>query len=174
MVASILFIAIGIVAIFIAIKGLFNNNKVTYITGVFFILLGILILIAIYLNNDFILACVLGISGGSVFFAVPIYNVYCIFNCNKSINGMFLGSNQYRGRSAPIFSYKYENKVYKTQSQQIFAKRKVDKKYKKGREYKVYINEKNPNVVIVTKRIGFGDILMFIMGTLCMCVPILI
>lgn len=100
--------------------------------------------------------------------------------CTKEIKGTFIGSNMYKGYSgysvsekyAPIFKYTYNDCIYEQQSFQVFSKRKI-MKFEYGKQYIIYINEKNPKRFIVEKKFEFIDLIILIFGILFILVGLL-
>lgn len=121
---------------------------------------------------------VLAIGMGLMFFLIGIYTGIAKFIlCRKKVSAIFIEAVAYRsGRGqvvyTPKFSFRYNGRNYCNTSGETHSARKIERKYKNGETYSIYINPKNPNNIRANSRIGGTSLLLMGMGLLFLWFPL--
>lgn len=90
--------------------------------------------------------------------------------CNYKISAKYMGPYAYtiKGHTSytPSFSFEYHGVVYSNTSGEVFSKRKLEKKFQIGEEYEIYIDPKEPNSLLINRRIGISWLFCMLLGML--------
>ena len=177
MVVGIMFIFLGVILILVTAKGMSLDNKTTYIIGGLFLTVGILLIIFDFIDySNGMLVCIGG-SVGSLFIWAGTRSIYKTFRCTMKIEATYMGSSSYTNTKGvttytPKFRFRINNRQYEKTSGEFFSKRYIEKKYKTGYTYKIYVDPKNPNEFVTRKRLSLMEINLLVMGLLFIWVVI--
>lgn len=177
---SFLCIGVGILLFVLDGKALVKIGAIC--SGVSFSILGILIALTDFVEERF--GCgeqyagfVIGLGIGILMIAAGIFNITKRFLCNRKVEGTYLGANRQQSRSMvqyiPRFSFSFQGKTYENTSGETYSRRKINRKYEAGKQYPIYVSEKNPNMFRTKQGIQPGDILLILLGLLFALAPFL-
>ena len=98
--------------------------------------------------------------------------------CNRKISATFQGAQTYtvgvHTAYTPVFDFQYEGSHYSNTSGETFSKRKIQKKYRTGEQYDIYIDPRNPNSFCVRKKMEGTDLLLVLLGLLFIWAALLV
>lgn len=177
MLIGILLVSLGILSFFAAIKGMSINNKVSYVIAAMLCIVGALVCIFDFIDySNGMLVCIGG-SVGSLFIWAGTRSIYKTFRCTMKIEATYMGSSSYTNTKGvttytPKFRFMIKNRQYEKTSGEFFSKRYINKKYKTGYTYKIYVDPKNPNEFVTRKRLSLMEINLLVMGLLFIWVVI--
>lgn len=173
-----LYIFLSIYFLRSAIKEKNTYKKVImFISSALFILASILIICGILFDNIGVMIFGFITPLGLFLSLMSVELIVRYLKCNSLLIGEYCGLkfvNRYRGNEtySPVFSYSYNGRKYKTNSFCNYTKRKLEKKYKKGNEYEIYINPEHPEDVVSKDMFPFNifittiaSLIFIIMGT---------
>ena len=120
------------------------------------------------MNFIILLAIIIGV----ILICLIIFMQYLKSKCTTEVIGEFVKINTYisygNGSSntsyAPVFKYKFNNTTYEKQTFQTFSKKYIEKNFLVGKNYTIYINEKNPKTFIIEKKSQPSDWLILLLG----------
>ncbi len=171
MIPGILFILVGMALLILTYKGYATSSIGAVLTGSYMLIFGIVLCIAIYLENDTMAAFTVGLGVGLLFLGLGAMNIFRVFACSKKIEGTFRGAAPFSDKNgvtlyAPIFEYMIDRRKYQSQCGATYRKKYLQKRYSVDGTYHIYINPKNPQVFVIKKRIPFTTWLLLFMGFL--------
>ena len=128
--------------------------------GIFLVLNGGVLGYAVLFNIDVLIAYWIIISCTVMLLCIPLYNLYLILICNQKIKAVCIGYDVRSGKRTtiyytPIFKYEYLNEVYTSKLSTITMAKKLYKKFATEQVYEIFINEKKPTSLRVTKTLGW-------------------
>lgn len=139
----------------------------SYAIGIGMVLWGAAVLLLSYWNSHYGMQFMMA-SVGVLMVWLGILMAVKTLQCKQSVPAVLLDYNfeYYRGRqtSYPVFRYSYEGKNYQNRSAQGLSKRRAQKRYEIGQTYDLYINEKDPNYCVVSRRIQWVEVLCLLIG----------
>lgn len=95
-----------------------------------------------------------------------------LFCCRRKITGTFLEVKRvcysaYRNRQSyvPVFQYHVEGRRYRGGSEESYLRKgRLEKYYKNGQEYPIFVSVKNPRVFVLKRRPFLTDIMQQLTG----------
>lgn len=176
MVIGIAFLIIGIIVI--ALRKSSINTAAATIAGVIAIALGVLFILGgLGRLNRFGKVLMIWLLAGSVGI-MALYSgcrhLYIkIFCCRRKMMGTFLdikrhsAIHQYRHSYTLEFQYRVDGRQYQKESEETYYNRdRLEKYYKNGQEYPIFISVKNPKIFVVKRRIFFAEVMVLFTGIL--------
>ncbi len=108
---------------------------------------------------------------GFFLLTVGIWAVYTTVSCKKEIVGIYIKSNAYRSAKAqssyaPVFRYIVAGQAYEQQSLQSFSREYVQTNFECGKEYSIFVKEKNPRRFVIRQKVQISHILIILCGVL--------
>lgn len=89
-------------------------------------------------------------------------------SCRTEIFGTFAGhrtvSVKLTAKFTPVFRYMFKSEEYEQQAFESLSKRKAEK-FVCEEKYRLYINENNPRIVVISRKIQFSECLLMGIGT---------
>lgn len=168
-------ISIGLLFFFLKMKGMALATRAVCNVGIYACLWGALTIAASMANSAYE-GWIFAEGFGGMFLLLGIYQGFVkAVVCREKAAAVYLGA-KLRGTGVgtyyePLFSFKYQNRQYQRTTGEIFRRRKLKKRYQAGREYTIYINPQNPNI-ICTKRYPSGaSVLMICLGIVYLATP---
>ncbi|WP_028044362.1 hypothetical protein [Candidatus Stoquefichus massiliensis] len=176
---GLIFLCLGIVCLFLIYKKMALLQNTAMIISVYFIILGLALILADMYLLDKDKMKVMGIGIGLIFIWYAIHSLYCMIKCCVKITGTYIGSQAYTSskgivRYAPIFEYTYLGYHYQTQSFQSFSAYYIDKHFTPYENYFIYIDPNHYRRILVKHKLQMFDIFMFIFGLLFIICPFMI
>lgn len=107
---------------------------------------------------------------------------YLKSKCHKKIEATYLKCNTYISGTgghglitqyAPVFKYRFNGKEYEKQTFQTFSKKAI-KDLIVGKNYIILINEKNPKIFILNKKLEIAEIIILLLGIFFILTGILV
>lgn len=170
---GILIITFGLLFLSCLIQGYAANQNGVKFMFVFCMIWGGLLLLKPIMSE--LLKCrdygvyvfVLGFS--LMFLLLGIYTgIIKIKQCTEKITATYEGSVAYRSKSithyTPQFCFQYRGRTYHNTTGELFTKRKINKKFIVKNQYQIYLNPHNPYMICVRRRMGWGALLMILIG----------
>lgn len=151
--------------------------KVPGITGAVMAVFGILVIWEeIWGVNDIGRLLMVWLLGGSIGF-MCLYSGFAhmyikLFCCRRKVMGTFLEVKRayqpmHRSRRSyvPVFQYHIDGRQYRKESEEhYFRKGRLEKYYKRGQEYPIFVSVKNPRVFVLKRRPFLTDIMQQLTG----------
>lgn len=157
------------------LKGYAQNVKGVIVCIAFTFVWGILLSLDPYIaeHTGFVNKYrVIVFAGGvtSIFLLIGIYNaVNQLFRCKLKVEGTYLGCTQHgHGIQAvytPQFQYKIGYKTYTANSGVTHSKRYMSR-YEVNKVYPIWVDEQNPTVFVVTRKLSGVTVSVLFMGFL--------
>lgn len=152
-----------------------SKRRNYYFIGVGLVLLAIGIALLHFFAPAYTESVVAFLVGGIMCgVAISIIAVTC--NCKERVAAVLIdyGFEQFKAHitSSPIFTYRYQGKIYTTKSAECLSQRYVLKHYKKGKSYTIYISSKDPSIIKLTRRVRMHELLLFMLGLAIMILSI--
>ena len=89
------------------------------------------------------------------------------------VEGTFLGANRRQSGNTvvymPRFSYRFEDTLYETISDEYYSHKSVYRRYEVGKNYSIHVSKKEPTRFRTRSAVGWIDIVLFILG-LSLCI----
>lgn len=176
---GIMFIFLGIAMLLFTSNGL-ATSKLALFASIYLIIFGSSFVVIWYLveNNNLhesYYMIDMGLGVGIMFLLTFFYKISKFFICTLRIKAEYLYCNIYTTRTvvsySPIFRFSYNNNSIENSVGEVLSKRQI-KKYKEGEMYDVYINPKNPYMMLLKKNIRFSDVSLFTLGILFIAVAL--
>lgn len=170
---GIIILTFGFIFIACLYHDLAVNKNVVKIMAVFCMIWGSLVLLSPIISHsldiDFLTEYIFIYGLGLMFILLGIYIGFVkIFFCNQKVSAEFIGVVPYRIRSfthyTPQFKVRYDHRTYTNTTGEVYSKRKINKKFKIGEKYQVYIDPKKPQSICVKRSPSFSSLLMIIIG----------
>lgn len=97
-----------------------------------------------------------------------------IFCCRQKITGTFLkikrhsAFHQYRASYTLEFQYHVDGRWYQKESEEAYLNTggRLEKCYKSGQEYPIFVSVKDPKVFVAKRRLFFTDVMVLFTGIL--------
>ena len=151
------------------------NKKTAVVVGIIIFILGCVVAGIAALELNMLLYIVLSLSFGSPLILVGGYGILQTIQARTQVEGTMKAvlMCQSRGQMCyhPIFSYSVNGKKYTCQSPRSYSQKFVERHYKEGSTYSIYINEKSPADFLLQRRISIGDCIMLGCGVFMALVP---
>lgn len=97
------------------------------------------------------------------------------FMCSRRVEAQFIGAATYKLKGirhyTPRFSFRYNGKCYSNTTGEMYSERRLEKKFRKGKSYTIYVNPKNPNTICMKKLPSWSSVLLMFLGILFIMVP---
>lgn len=166
-----IFLLIGLLCAYSLVKH--KNLSSFYICICFtilFIIWGLaMIILGLGFKDEKFLSATLILGIGLLCISVVIFNISNFFTCKKVILGQYTGYNRYSSTHgitlySPIFDYEIDGIKYHTQCFYGIKYNQLQATYEIGNTYEIFINEKNPNLIIVERKIKFNNLFLLMFG----------
>lgn len=170
MLIGILLIFLGVLSFFAAIKGMSINNKVSYVIAVMLCIVGALVCVFDFYGEIDLRSRFLVFNMGLVLAGYDSYKIYRRLKCTKEVEGIYIGSSvslDYKicKLYSPEFRIELNNGgYYKNDTGESFSKKYIDRTFKKGKRYKVYINPGDSYDITFKRYVCLNDMSSLILG----------
>ena len=105
---------------------------------------------------------------GVLFIFTFMTQLYRLANCTETVTARYHNCKTVYSHKtwyyAPIFTYCWEGREYTSQAPSSYSRRKITKKYVFDHEYTIYIDPKEPEVIIEEKKLTFSSFLSLFVG----------
>ena len=114
-------------------------------------------------RDRFIVFCV-----GVLMCIVAVSAMIDSYHCKTKVSAVLIdyGFEQFKAHitSYPIFTYRYQDKIYTEACKEALSPRYVVNHYKKDETYSIYVSVKDPTYIKLSRRVRVFDLGMLIMG----------
>ena len=105
---------------------------------------------------------------GVLFIFTFVSQLYRLSHCTRTVTARYHNCKTVYSHKtwyyAPIFTYCWEGREYTSQAPSSYSRRKITKKYVFDHEYTIYIDPKEPEVIMDEKKLSFSSFLSLFMG----------
>lgn len=178
MIIGMLLLGLGLWLFYLIVRGKAAIKNIAVIIAAYFTLSGGLIMAA-FMFRIISLAwfLVLSCSGGMCILVGCYHYWRKMFSCKEETEALYIDTNSYSGnatvtRCSPIFQYEFQGQKYVGQSVETFSEKQIERKFQTGKKYSIYIDEKQPHVFVISRRMQWIDVFLIAMGLLFVCAGI--
>lgn len=109
---------------------------------------------------------------GFIFNTLLLYDIYKLIACSKKVVATYMGCDRYpvaKGpdQYTPKFSYCFNGRKYLNATGSTYTAKKISKKYDYSAEYKIYVDPRNPNIIMDSRKLRLFDFFCLFSGIFC-------
>lgn len=162
-VLHILFLVIWAVGVFVLWKnGPAKAGPLGAALGVFFLVWGVGGSGAVWLGGCGMPAGVLSLGLGLLLAFTGVFRLRNVYACRLPVQGVYCSCNMYVSKNAaqcaPVFEYTVDGQRIRTQSAEAMGRCELEKRYREGGSYEIFVDEKHPRFFVLQRRVHLFDI----------------
>ena len=157
-VLHILFLAIWTANVFALWKnGPAKASPLGAALGVFFLVWGVGGRGAVWLGRGGMPAGVLGLGLGLLLAFTGVFRLRNVYACRLPARDVYCSCNMYVSKNAAqcalVFEYTVDGQRIRTQSAEAVGCRELEKRYREGGSYEIFVDEKHPRFFVLQRRV---------------------
>ncbi len=171
-VLHILFLAIWTANVFALWKnGPAKASPLGAALGVFFLVWGVGGRGAVWLGRGGMPAGVLGLGLGLLLAFTGVFRLRNVYACRLPARDVYCSCNMYVSKNAAqcalVFEYTVDGQRIRTQSAEAVGRRELEKCYREGGSYEIFVDEKHPRFFVLQRRVHLFGIGLLASALLC-------
>lgn len=175
MLIGIFFIVIGVYRLYKGFDQGIKTDGETVCTATYYIVTGILLIIAVCTLSEFIQMVVLFVAFWGIFIVMGLYHCWRFFVCQTPVMATCIALQCYyaaRGIElyTPVFAYEFRGRNYEGASGELFYRCQIDQLFQCGCSYIIYVRENAACSFVTGRRFMLRDIWMIVGGCLAIIV----
>ena len=175
MFVGILFIALGFVMLYFSITNKAYNQRNAIATSCYFLIFGIAVAYASYVNNNQLLLFVMCFGLGFIFIFVGLWNVKKSVLYKNKVDATYVGSTYTSGRLySPMFQYHFNGKKYKQSEGKTYRQSFIERQFIMNNVYPIYVSSKNPAYFTISRKVRSYDIITILFGIAICSIPFIL
>ena len=107
-------------------------------------------------------AGVLGLGLGLLLAFTGVFRLRNVYACRLPVQGVYCSCNLYVSKNAaqcaPVFEYTVDGQRIRTQSAEAMGRRELEKRYREGGSYEIFVDERHPRLFVLQRRVHLFDI----------------
>ncbi|MDL2211391.1 DUF3592 domain-containing protein [Erysipelotrichaceae bacterium OttesenSCG-928-M19] len=155
-------------------KPIVYKRKLLLMLIIFFFIFGIITILGYLTGESLLINAGTFLAVGLLCLGIGLRDIYLAMKCTQKIIAEYVGYyyQSIRGTSlyTPKFEYEYKGEKYTSLVNTTYSKRKINKYYKEGNKYDIYIDSDNPEDCTDDRRIKISTIALILFAMVCISI----
>ena len=126
---------------------------------------------AVWLGRGGMPASVLGLGLGLLLAFTGVFRLRNVYACRLPARDVYCSCNMYVSKNAAqcalVFEYTVDGQRIRTQSAEAVGCRELEKRYREGGSYEIFVDEKHPRFFVLQRRVHLFGIGLLASALLC-------